>query len=245
MKWVALVLIAVVVSVPLPAHATGGSSLTFERGSGLDTTRIRVVTSAPCPASTTHIVGTATGRGFPKEGAVVIGNSDLDFSRSAPFAVAMSDTMAGIAADNGTTLGGVYRVVLKCIDVTTTVMYAAFTGVVTFTDQHHWSAPKPSPARAAEVAKGIAAGLGTALPPTGPLASLRAQAQATATARPQASGAPGASGSSTTRSSAGHGSTGGSSLLWRLGLAVAGTGMLSLAVGTWRRERRERRGVVA
>ena len=138
------------VAAPSPAAASAGS-LSFTPSSGADTTPMFLVTPKACPTAATNVVANALGHGFPASGQPVLGNTTAGISHTAPFVMPLQDSFNGLAAVNGATLMGPYQITFRCTDSLGIKTFAAFTGTVTFSDAHHFTAPAVPNAIAAQI----------------------------------------------------------------------------------------------
>lgn len=140
-----------------PALAADSGDLTFMPGKGMDVSPLYTVTSAPCPDQATNVIGRMYGKGFPKEGIVVIPNSDAPVSTEVAFGVPLQDTVAGFASEAGVKLSGKYRVTVQCVNELGTKVFSEFTGIMNFGDATHFTAPVPKTAPAEGVPIGFLA----------------------------------------------------------------------------------------
>ncbi|MFI7585511.1 WxL protein peptidoglycan domain-containing protein [Spongisporangium articulatum] len=125
-----------------PAQAVDHGALTFIPGKGLDISPMYAVADAACPKQATSVIGTIRGKGFTKEGEVVIQNSSATISHNGAFGVPLGDTLNAFASTAGIKLDGPYTLSLQCVDEAMDV-FKEFTGVVTFGDATHFTAPTP------------------------------------------------------------------------------------------------------
>jgi hypothetical protein len=127
-----------------PAQAAGSSSgLTFIPAKGEDISPMYVVTPAPCPAAATNIVGRVFGKGFPADGTIVLPNGDAGVRHDAAFGAPLQNTLQAFAADAKIKLDGKYTIKVQCVNDLATKVFAEFSGVLSFGDATHYTAPAP------------------------------------------------------------------------------------------------------
>jgi hypothetical protein len=85
---------------------------------GIANSPVSVTTTGGCPATASNVVGLVYGAGFPKEGGVAIANGDAGVRHDGPFTLPLAASMTNLMAmqDHPTTLHGVYRIVVSCIE---------------------------------------------------------------------------------------------------------------------------------
>lgn len=115
----AIAIVALLGVVPGAAHADDHPvwRADLNKKSGVATEPIDLVTSGGCPVPATSIVGRAFGPGFPKDGGVIISNTQAGVSAEGAFMAYLSDSMANLMSGqpNAKPLDGVYRLVVSCI----------------------------------------------------------------------------------------------------------------------------------
>lgn len=116
---------------------------------GTDDQPFAIRTSGGCPPKATNIVGKIYGRGFPKDGANIIGNSDAGVSHEGPFEAPLYAQLRQVMLDNGTALAyrGDYRLVVRCRTQKYEKSYGDYVTLIRFTGPHTWK-ELPSPAKA-------------------------------------------------------------------------------------------------
>lgn len=192
LRIVSAALIAVAASAAVlltgaPAQAASDpAGLTFIPAKGQDISPLYAVTSAPCPAESTNLLGRMYGNGFPADGTIVIPNSDAALKHDIAFGVPLQDTLSSFAAEAGVKLKGKYKITLQCVNELATQVFKEFSGTLTFADPAHFTAPAPK----TPPADGVPVGF---LAQVFPEFKAGAGPSVTATAAPGASASPGAS----------------------------------------------------
>lgn len=135
-----VVLVGALGSIPSYAETPSGT-LTFNPGKGLDSSPVWVISSGGCPAAAEFLSMSIFGKGIPAEGLIVMPTTKAGLSRSERMIAAFQDNLAGLAASNGFSYSpGPYKVVLSCQDKFGTKVFGTFTGTLTFSDAHHFTA---------------------------------------------------------------------------------------------------------
>jgi len=155
---VGVVAAGMLILIGSPAQAAGGSGgLTFIPAKGMDISPLYVVTSGPCPAAATNLIGRLYGKGFPADGTVVIPNTASAVEHDAAFGVPLQDTLEAYASEAGVTLRGKYRITVQCVNELATKVFAEFSGYASFATPTHFTAPAPKNAPAEGVPDGFLA----------------------------------------------------------------------------------------
>ncbi|MEU8758671.1 DUF916 domain-containing protein [Streptomyces sp. NPDC048659] len=120
-----------------PAPAAAGA-LAVLPPSGADTQPITLVTDAPCPARTTHVIARVFGAGFARDGQIVVGNAPVGTYARVPgggLSVPLLATLRDYAATAGfTTLRGGYAFTVSCLQgAFQAAGLREFTGTLRFT----------------------------------------------------------------------------------------------------------------
>ncbi|MGW2931917.1 WxL protein peptidoglycan domain-containing protein [Streptomyces sp. NPDC001156] len=190
---------AFVAGTPADAQAADGGKLAITPAKGSDTEPISLTADAPCPATTTNIIASVTGSGFPRSGQIVVGNSPLTTYTAVAgggLAIPLTFTMRDYATTAGfTTLRGTYTFTVSCLkspfdfhslrDFTGSLR---FTGKTSYKDGTKVVFPK---AASQNPATGTTAPGGTAAAPqAAPGKSGQQSGQPAASALPDSSGTP-------------------------------------------------------
>jgi hypothetical protein len=108
------------VGVAQPAQAADGDrwQAALSKKDGVSGEPFDLLTSGGCPAPATNVVGFGYGIGFPKQGAVVVSNTDVGVSPEGPFRAPLVDSMTNLMTlqPNPKPLAGEYKFVLRCIE---------------------------------------------------------------------------------------------------------------------------------
>ncbi|MER8041437.1 hypothetical protein [Streptomyces sp. NPDC094032] len=155
-------------AVDTPARASaasGGLAVVPPRGD--EAQPITLVTDAPCPARTSHVIARVSGAGFPRGGQIVVGNAPVGTYARVPgggLSVPLFSTLRDYAATAGfTTLRGTYAFTLSCLEgAFRATGLREFTGTLRFTATNAYAdgteirtptgpavAPAPAPPTAA------------------------------------------------------------------------------------------------
>lgn len=106
---------------------------------------IELQTSGGCPKPADSILGRVYGKGFPKGGENVIGNTKAGVTPVGPFpaplAFSMKEFMSGEA--HPIALTGTYRFVVTCRTAKYPKSYGDYVAEIRFANPNHWVAAKP------------------------------------------------------------------------------------------------------
>ncbi|MFF7211612.1 hypothetical protein ACFZAU_13915 [Streptomyces sp. NPDC008238] len=251
---VAMVLAALSLWAGAPAaHAAERGGLTVAPQHGSATEPMTLTAAGPCPDGTRNLIAWVKGAGFPRDGKVVVGNSEIGTYPSAPGGgpvVPLTYTMQDYALDAGfSTLRGTYTFTVSCLeapfglkslrDFSGSLRFASKTS---YTDGTRATPENPGAARSAQ--PGGTAGPGASSTPGGSGPSAPAGGQGTVpSGSPYASGAPGQGGvtgvvNAASADPAGDGS--GSLAAWSLGGFAVAFLVLLAGAAQWVRGRRGR-----
>jgi hypothetical protein len=131
------------VAVPAAAVPTGG--LLVIPGDGTDIASIRLRTTAGCPQQAKNYYARMWGKGFPEAGQVITTTTSAGLRHDTGFDVYLAQTMKDFAAlAGGVTLGGTYKISVYCIDKFPSQVLTEFTGSMEFTTPTAFRALGPS-----------------------------------------------------------------------------------------------------
>ena len=201
---------------------------------------IELQTSGGCPKPADSILGRVYGKGFPKDGENVIGNTKAGVNPNGPFPAPLVYSIKEFMSNqpNPVALQGTYRIVVNCRTAKYPKSYGDYVAEIKFTSPTTWVASKPVTDKTGPVVKVDELGNpipdGSATPGAKPGdPSATASGGTTPDAQAQAQGAPAASGDGSPALTASE-ESGNSALAYVLiigGIAVAAvTGLL-----LWRR----------
>ncbi|MFI8182897.1 hypothetical protein ACIF70_20575 [Actinacidiphila glaucinigra] len=251
---VAMVLAALSLWAAAPAaHAAEPGGLNVAPRHGSATEPITLTASGPCPDGTRNVIAWVKGAGFPRDGKVVVGNSEIGTYPAAPGGgrvIPLTYTMQDYALDSGfSTLRGTYTFTVSCLEAPFGLKSLRdFSGSLRFTSKTSYTdgtrATPEKPAAGSSAQPGGTAGQGQPSTPDGSGPSAPAGGPGSPPAgSAYASGAPaqgGVTGVVNAASADPAGDAYGSLVAWSAGgFAVA---LLVLLAGTaqWVRGRRGR-----
>lgn len=106
---------------------------------------IELQTSGGCPLPADSILGRVYGKGFPKEGENVIGNTMAGVTPNGPFSAPLIYSMKEFMSNQPqpVALQGTYRFVVNCRTAKYPKSYADYVAEIRFTSPTHWVAAKP------------------------------------------------------------------------------------------------------
>lgn len=106
---------------------------------------IELQTSGGCPAPADSILGRVYGKGFPKDGENVIGNTKAGVNPEGPFPAPLIYSMKAFMANqpNPVPLEGTYRFVVTCRTAKYPDSYGDYVAEIRFTSPDKWVAAKP------------------------------------------------------------------------------------------------------
>jgi len=147
----ALVAALVVALLGVPATASAAPSAPPEWKAsvyptqGADDEPFEIHTSGGCPLPATNILGTVYGKGFPRTGAYVIGNTAAGVTTDAPFTAGLYTTLREFMfqQDDPVPFEGDYRLVVTCRTPEYETSHGDYVAVIRFTDPHHWKLVAP------------------------------------------------------------------------------------------------------
>lgn len=131
-----------------PASAAEGDQwkATITKKEGISLEPFDIETSGGCPLPATAMVGFGYGRGFPKEGAVVVSNTEGNVTNESGFTAALVDSMKNIMAlqPDPRGLAGTYKFVIRCIKPEfPDRSYGEYIAGIRFDKADHWVALPP------------------------------------------------------------------------------------------------------
>ena len=131
-----------------PASAAGGDQwqATISKKQGIALEPFDLQTSGGCPHPATGMVGFGYGRGFPKQGAVVVSNTEGGVTNERGFTAALVDSMKNLMAlqPDPRGLAGEYRFVIRCIKPEfPDKSYGEYVAAIRFDRPDHWVALAP------------------------------------------------------------------------------------------------------
>ena len=154
-KVAVLSMLAVVLGVGLaglsasPAAAAGDDhpiwkATVLPRTGGADDP-IELMTSGGCPRPADSILGKVYGKGFPKDGENVIGNTRAGVTPVGPFEAPLAFSMKEFMSEQPqpVALSGTYRFVVNCRTAKFPKSYADYVAEIRFTGPNRWVAAKP------------------------------------------------------------------------------------------------------
>ncbi|MFF3950694.1 hypothetical protein ACFYYN_38700 [Streptomyces sp. NPDC001902] len=254
---VAMVLAALSLWAAAPAaHAAAPGDLTVAPRHGSAAEPITLTAAGPCPDGTRNVIARVKGAGFPRDGKIVVGNSEIGAYPSAPgggLVIPLTYTMQDYAHDAGfSTLRGTYTFTVSCLeapfglkslrDLTGSLR---FTSGTTYTDGTRATPEKPTAGTSAQ--PGGTARPGRSSAPGGLGRTAPADGQGgqglVPPASPDASGAPaqgGVTGVVNAASADPAGDAHGSLIAWSLGGFAVAFLVLLAGAAQWVRGRRGR-----
>ena len=162
-----------------PAHAAESDTwqAKLSKKDGVSGEPFDLLTSGGCPAPATNVVGFGYGTGFPKEGAVVVSNTDVGVTPEGPFRAPLVDSMTNLMTlqPNPKPLSGVYEFVLRCIEAEwPDKSYGEYVVSIAFDRPGHWKVLPPLTKE-----HGPSTGVSTTEPDSEPSSGPPAEAQPT------------------------------------------------------------------
>ncbi|RNL63272.1 hypothetical protein EFK50_16415 [Nocardioides marmoriginsengisoli] len=132
----------------VPATAANGDEwkATISKKQGIALEPFDIETSGGCPLPATSMIGYGYGRGFPKEGAIVVSNTDGAVTNETGFTAALGDSMKNLMAaqPDPRGLAGEYRFVIRCIKAEfPDKSYGEYVAAIKFDKPDHWVALPP------------------------------------------------------------------------------------------------------
>ncbi|MFE0625843.1 hypothetical protein ACFW3D_02615 [Streptomyces sp. NPDC058864] len=248
---VAMVLAVLSLWVAVPAaHAAERGALTVAPQHGSATEPITLTAAGPCPDGTRNVIAWVKGAGFPRDGKVVVGNSEIGTYPAAPGGgrvIPLTYTMQDYALDAGfSTLRGTYTFTVSCLEAPFGLKSLRdFTGSLRFTSRTSYT--DGTRATPGNPAAGRSAEPGGTAPAPSSAPGGSAPSAASGGPGPVSSGAPDASGvpaqggvTGVVNAASADAAGGGSLVVWSLGGFAVAFLVLLAGAAQWVRGRRGR-----